>query len=218
MTIWDKIYKNYQKGGPAWATLGGRVLPHFVKFIDPNKFAKKHALEIGCGTGKYLVILKELGFKTSGIDSSETAVEMTKQNLGDDSDIKLADMFEYDISQNKYDFIFSICTIHHGYKNQVKKTIEKMYSALLPGGKIFITLPDYENNKKWKTFKNNQDLGDGTFAPLSGPETGLPHSFYIKQEVENLFKEFTNVDIELEEEGKIVHGNWVITGEKQSQL
>lgn len=214
MTIWDKIYKDYQKGGPAWASLGGRVLLHFVKFVNQNKFTTKHALEIGCGTGKYLVMLKELGFKTAGIDSSETAVEMTRHNLGDNSDIKLADMFEYDIPQNQYDFIFSIFTIHHGYKNQVKKVIEKTHSALLPGGKILITLPDYENNKNWETFKNNQDLGNGTSAPMSGPETGLPHSFYIKPEIEELFKEFVNVNVELEEEGKIVHGNWVITGEK----
>lgn len=82
------------------------------------------------------------------------------------------------------------------------------------GGKILITLPDYESNKNWETFKNNQDLGNGAFAPMSGPETGLPHSFYTRPEVDKLFKNFVNVKIELEQEGKIVHGNWVITGEK----
>lgn len=216
MTIWDKIYKNYQKGGLAWATLGGRVLSQFADFVKSNKFVTKHALEIGCGTGKYLVLLKELGFATDGIDSSETAVEMTRANLKDDSDIKLADMFKYDIPQDRYDLIFSIFSIHHGYKDQVKKTIEKIHKALLPGGKILITLPGYENNKNWETFKNNQDLGNGVFAPMSGPETGLPHSFYTKPEVEELFQSFANVNIELEQEDKIVHGNWVVSGEKHS--
>lgn len=216
MTIWDKIYKDYQKGGPAWATIEGRILPQFIDFIKSNQFTIKHALEIGCGTGKYLMILKEGGFQTDGIDSSETAVEITKNNLKDDSDIRIADMFEYDIPQDRYDLIFSIFSIHHGYKDQVKKTIERIYKALLPNGKVLITLPDYESSEKWDTFKNNQDLGGGTFAPLAGPEKGLPHSFYSKQEVEELFKEFTNVKIELEQNGKIIHGNWVVSGEKHS--
>jgi SAM-dependent methyltransferase len=214
MTIWDKIYKDYQKGGPAWATIEGRILSQFIDFIKSNKFTTKHALEIGCGTGKYLMILKEGGFQTDGIDSSKTAVEMTRDNLKDNSDIKIADMFEYDIPQNRYDLIFSIFSIHHGYRDQVEKTLERIYKALLPGGKVLVTLPDYESSKNWHTFKDNQDLGDGTFAPLSGPEKGLPHSFYNKQEVEELFKEFINVKIELEQNGKIIHGNWVVSGEK----
>ncbi|MFH1749987.1 MAG: class I SAM-dependent methyltransferase [bacterium] len=215
MTIWDKIYKDYQVGGQAWATIEGRILPQFLDFLKNNKFTKKHVLEIGCGTGKYLVLLQKLGFKTDGIDSSKTAVEITKKNLKDNSNIKLADMFQYNIPQNQYDLIFSIFSIHHGYKDQVKKTIEEIYKTLLPNGKIFITLPDYESSKNWDTFKNNQDLNNGTFAPLTGPEKDLPHSFYIKKEVKELFRKFTNVNIELEQTGKIVHGNWIISGEKK---
>jgi SAM-dependent methyltransferase len=214
MTIWNNIYKNYQKGGQAWATIEGRVLPQFIDFFKFNKFITKYALEIGCGTGKYLMILKDFGFKTDGIDSSETAVEMTKNNLNDKSEILIADMFKFEIPDNRYDLIISIFTVHHGFKKQVREVVEKIHASLLPGGKFFITLPDYESSKKWDTFKNNEDLGAGTFAPLSGPEKGLPHSFYNKQEVEELFKRFSNVKIELEQTGQIVRGNWIISGEK----
>ncbi|MDD5342581.1 MAG: class I SAM-dependent methyltransferase [Patescibacteria group bacterium] len=214
MTIWDKIYKNYQKGGPAWATIEGRILPQFINFLKFNKFNIKHALEIGCGMGKYLVILKELGFKTDGIDSSITAMQMTKNNLKDDSNIILADMFEYEIPKNKYDLIFSIFSVHHGLKNQVKSVIDEIYSSLMSNGKFFITLPDYNSSKSWDTFKNNKDLGNGVFTPLSGPEKGLPHSFYNRKEVYALFNKFTDIKVELEKSGKIVHGNWIISGKK----
>lgn len=214
MTIWDKIYKDYQKGGLAWATIEGGVLPQFIEFLKSNKFSTKCVLEIGCGIGKYLVLLKKLGFLTVGIDSSETAIKMTKKILKDNSDIKMENMFEYNIPYNKYDLIISIFAIHHGYKRQVEKAISRISEALMPGGKIFITLPDYESSKNWDTFKNNKDLGNGTFAPLSGPEKGLPHSFYTKQEVEELFTNFTDIKIELDKQGKIVHGNWIITGTK----
>jgi len=214
MTIWDKIYKNYQKGGPAWATIDGKILLQFVDFLNSNEFTTKHALEIGCGEGKYLVLLKKMGFLVEGIDSSVTAVKITKDNLKDDSDIRVADMFSYDIPRRKYDLIFSIFSVHHGYKKQIEKVIRDIYSSLLPGGKVFVTLPDYEGSKRWKTFKNNKDLGNGTFAPLSGPEKGLPHSFYIKQEIERLFKNFVNIKIESDEGGEIIQNNWIISGEK----
>src|SRR3989339_1017126 len=101
MTIWDNIYKNYQKGGEAWATLSEETHPLFKQFLRQSNFELKHVLDIGCGIGKYLKILQVGGFKTDGIDSSETAVEMTKKILGDDSIIVCVNMFEFEIPKNK---------------------------------------------------------------------------------------------------------------------
>lgn len=214
MTIWDKIYKYYLKGGPAWATIEGKIHPLFVGFVKDNEFKIKHALEIGCGMGKYLVYMQGLGFKTDGIDSSLTAIKITKNNLKDKAGIIKAEMFKYKIPRNKYDLIFSIATVHHGSKQMVKKVIDEIHKSLVPDGKVFITLPDIESNRRWKTFLSDRDLGNGTFAPVSGPEKGLSHSFYTKPEVKELFKNFKKIKIMLDDRGKIVHGHWIISGEK----
>src|SRR3989339_1193628 len=105
MTIWDDIYKNYQKGGEAWATLSEEIHPLFKEFLNESNFKIKYVLDIGCGTGKYLKFLQDGGFKTDGIDSSETSVEMTKGTLEDDSLIVCANMFEFQIPKEKYDLI-----------------------------------------------------------------------------------------------------------------
>jgi 2-polyprenyl-3-methyl-5-hydroxy-6-metoxy-1,4-benzoquinol methylase len=97
MTIWDNIYKNYLKGGEAWATLSEEIHPLFKQFLSQSNFELKNVLDIGCGTGKYLKILQACGFKTDGIDSSETAVEMTKKVLGDNPTILCVNMFEFEI-------------------------------------------------------------------------------------------------------------------------
>lgn len=209
MTIWDNIYKNYQKGGDAWATLSEEIHPLFKQLLSQSNFELKHVLDIGCGTGKYLKILQTGGFKTDGIDSSETAVEMTKEALSDGTMILCADMFEFDIPQNKYDLIISISTIHHGTKEQVQNLINRIYEAIVGNGYIFITVPDYECSKKWNTFKNHEEVADGTFTPISGPEKGLPHSFYTKKEAQELFSKFSDLQLDLDN-----HGRWVIQASK----
>lgn len=209
MTIWDTIYKNYQKGGVAWATLSEKMHPLFKDFLEKSNFEHKAVLDIGCGTGRYLKILQAAAFQTDGIDSSETAVEITKNLLADHSNIICAHMFDFKIPVNKYDFIISISAIHHGRKEEIANLINQIYEALLINGKIFITLPDLESSKAWETFKNNEDLGEGTFAPLSGPEQGLPHSFFTKEEVEKLFLRFNNVEMSLDS-----HGRWIIRADK----
>lgn len=137
MTVWDNIYKKYQKDGKEYATLQPGLIPEFLNFIQKYDFKMKRVLDIGCGNGKYLVFLKSLGFKTDGIDSSPTAVEMTKEALNDDSNVLLADMYEYDFPKEQYDLVISIAAIHHGLKAQVRRTIKQIYTALLSGGIFF---------------------------------------------------------------------------------
>jgi len=206
MTTWDGIYKNYQKGGDAWATLQEELLPSLIDFVGKSEFDRKVVLDIGCGTGKYLVYLKEMGFEVEGIDSSETAVEMTKKILNEEG-VFCANMFEYDIAKDRYDFIVSISTIHHGLKKDVIALIDQIYEKLLIGGKVFITLPDIESNRKWNTFKSDKEIAPGTYAPISGPEEGLAHSFFSKEEIESIFSRFKNLELD-----KI--GRWYITGTK----
>ena len=207
MTIWDKIYKNFQKGGEAWATLQEDLLPQFINFIKDNNFVNKRALDIGCGTGKYLVYLKNLGFVITGIDSSETAIEMARQSLGKDLDVSCENMFVYEIPTNTYDLIFSISTLHHGLKQEVVELIDQIYNKIIPGGKIFITLPDIESNKKWNTFKDDKEIAPGTYAPQSGPEKGLAHSLFSEHEIRQIFSKFKDLHLEIDKIGR-----WYITG------
>lgn len=212
MTIWDNIYKNYQKSGQTWATLENNdVDEEFKDFIKNNEFTNKNVLDIGCGTGKYLVFLKNFGFKTDGIDSSETAVQMTRTNLNDGSDIRVENMFKYKIDQNKYDLIISIATIHHGFKEEVVKLINLIHKSLLNNGKIFITLPSVSGINRWYTFKNNKEVGPGTFTPLVGPEKGLPHSFFDEEEVKKIFSKFKNLKINNDKKDR-----WIISAVKSS--
>ncbi|MFC1617847.1 class I SAM-dependent methyltransferase [Patescibacteria group bacterium] len=210
MADWDKIYQDFEQGGEAWATLSEDIDPIFSEFTKKTTFPKKSALDIGCGTGKYMKFLEMQGFTVAGIDSSPTAVKMTRELLGKNAKVEVADMFTYRIPKDRFDFIFSFATIHHGTKDKVKKLLEHIYEALLPGGKIFITVPDLDTAlKNWDTFEGQKEISPGTYIPLSGPEKDLPHSFYKKDEVKKLFTKYKNFKIVLDDIGR-----WMITGTK----
>ncbi len=209
MTIWDSIYKKHQKGGVAWTTLAEEVHPLFKQFLNQSSFEHKYVLDIGCGTGKYLKFLSSNGFKTDGIDSSKTAIEMTKEILENESKIFYHDMFTFKIPKNRYDLVLSISTIQHGTKDQIQKLINKIHETIIKDGKIFITVPSFENCKKWHTFDDREKIEKGTFIPLSGPEKGLPHSFYTKKETQALFSEFKNLKLDQDEIGR-----WIVRASK----
>ena len=209
MTIWDTIYKNKTKNGNTWAAPSDRFQPLFQHFLKESNFEIKHALDIGCGIGKYLKILQSEGFKTDGVDSSETAVKMAEELLGGDSVVFCADMFEFEIPENKYDLVISILTIHHGNKEQIQNLIDKIHEALAKDGKIFITLPDFKSNEKCGALKDYEKIAEGTYVPLTGPEKGLPHSFYTEAGIKNLFSEFKNLKLNLDDQG-----DWVVRAEK----
>lgn len=209
MTNWDEIYKEHNKWWEAWATLSEWINELFINFLEKNNFDSKNVLDIGCGTGKYLEYLKSFDFKTDGIDSSPTAVAMTKEVLNKNSEILCVDMFEFGIPKDKYDLIISISTIHHGTKDKVENLINKIYSKLKNEWKIFITLPDFEIAKQNKAWENDEEIEVWTYSPTSWPEKWLAHSFYVKDEVPKLFQKFNNLDIQIDNIGR-----WIITGSK----
>lgn len=206
-TVWDQIYKDYQKGGQAWATLEGGLEPHFKDFIEKTVFPKKAAFDIGYGTGQYLQYLKLKGFSVAGIDSSPTAHEMAAKALSKD-DLVVGNMYDYEIPKDKFDLILSISTIHHGTKAQVSKILDEIHEVLINRGYAYITLPINDSSNQWMTFKDKDEIEPGTYAPNSGPEKGLPHSFYTKDEVEVLFKDYKNHAVDS------VNGRWHITAQK----
>lgn len=209
MTEWDKIYQDFQKGGVAWATLDGKLNQRFKKFVTSVKFSQKSALDIGCGTGNYLEFLADNGFTVAGIDSSQTAIAITNKRLNGEVSARVADMFTFRIPSSKYGLILSLSTIHHGHKPQIKRLWQRIYESLPAGGRIFITLPSEAQFGVWRTFKDRKLIAPGTFVPLSGPEKGLPHSFFSRDEAKRLAADFRNVSVR-----KNNIGLWEVTGEK----
>ncbi len=100
-----------------------------------------HILEIGCGTGEVLNLLKKWG-EVTGVDYSEEAIDVCRSRGF--KDLYCEDINKLDISKNNgnYDLILALDVLEH-IRNDVE-TMKKVRKLLKPGGMFFVTVPAYK--------------------------------------------------------------------------
>ena len=97
-------------------------------------------LDVGCGTGKYAIF----SCKYFGIDSNEDYINYAKKyHQGtflkmDGTDLKFSD--------NTFDFVVNISTLHHVSDNVTKKMIVEMKRVCKKDGYIYIVDAVYPKN------------------------------------------------------------------------
>lgn len=108
---------------------------------DSNKKESK-ILEVGCGDGRFLGLLRESGFENLyGSDYSEAGVAFARLFLPG-VDFTVADAtIRLPYENNVFDAIFLIETLEHIQLNKVSLIISELTRILKPGGKLVITVP-----------------------------------------------------------------------------
>jgi SAM-dependent methyltransferase len=192
MPDWEDIFK---KDGKVFET------PHPDMERIATLFKKRDIhkiLDIGCGSGRHLVFFSKMGFKIYGIDASPSALELSNEWLKEEGracELKLhriEDKFPY--SNEYFDAILSVQVIHHNLLKDIKFTISEMKRILKPKGLIFITFPLFGVGSKLEQW-DLKEIEKGTFIPQKGPEKGLPHHFFTKHEIYQLFESFKILEL-----------------------
>ncbi len=192
MPEWDQIFSEK-----------GRVFtePHpdierIIKLFKEK--GVRRVLDLGCGTGRHLIYLSKKGFNVYGLDASPKALEIAKEWLNEENEKaelqvhRMEHKFPYD--NGFFDAIISIQVIHHNLMKDIIFTIKEIERILKRKGIIYITFPKLgggSNIDKWELKK----IEKGTYIPQAGPEKGLPHHFFIVEEINDLFSSFNLLEI-----------------------
>ena len=97
-------------------------------------------LEIGCGGAILLYELKELGFRTFGVDPSPTAIRAANKygfNL-------VPKFFAAELFTEKFDLVFHSDVLEHAF--DPRKFIDEQIKVLMPRGVMIISVPNAEEN------------------------------------------------------------------------
>ena len=100
----------------------------------------KGVLDLGCGPGIFLELLKEAALQARGVDRSEAIVEKARLK---GLDVIHSDLFDYlQETQEEYDGIFCSHLLEHLPFEKVVQLIERIVARLLPGGILVFVLPN----------------------------------------------------------------------------
>jgi 2-polyprenyl-3-methyl-5-hydroxy-6-metoxy-1,4-benzoquinol methylase len=139
-SLLDKVYqvvKNY-------------AIKQKIKLINSFNSEKKNILDIGCGTGDFLVACKKEDWLVYGVEPSSKARDLTLQKL-----IEKNNSIENTIEETIEDFIsdnqaikqYDVVTLWHVLEHvpNLKEYIKQLKELLKPNGTLFIAVPNYKS-------------------------------------------------------------------------
>ena len=135
----ENIYQNTDPDKIPWNTVNPPEL--LLDFLNNNIKKSDTILELGCGAGNYVMYLSGKGYIATGVDFSETAINMARKS----SKAKklyckfiVADVAK-DLSElnTSFDFIYDWELLHHIFPEQRSRYVNNVYKLVKPGGYYF---------------------------------------------------------------------------------
>jgi SAM-dependent methyltransferase len=132
----EKIYRTISPENIPWnIETPPDILQNIVK---TEKVKPCKVIELGCGTGNYVIYLSGSGFIATGVDISKTAIEMAKNSAVKrkvQCNFIVADVLsEMTEVQDIFDFAYDWELLHHIFPQDREKYIKNVCRLLNPGG------------------------------------------------------------------------------------
>ncbi|MEM1535281.1 MAG: methyltransferase domain-containing protein [Candidatus Pacearchaeota archaeon] len=124
-----------------------------------GKWQRGKILEIGCGNCRNLLPFARAGFDCYGIDFSKKMLKYARiyaREKGFNVKLKKANATKLPFSNEFFDYVLCIATLHHLNKEQQSKAIAEIWRVLKRGGEAYISVWN-KLNPRW-LFKKHEQL------------------------------------------------------------
>src|SRR5436189_2972184 len=124
-------------GIAAWyeAEFGPDPAPEVVdvvrRLVGPGPGA---CLDVGCGTGFHLPLLRELGWTLTGVDLSEDQLRFARERAGEFADLLQVDATALPFGDGSFDLVFSAFT--HTDMDDFAAVVSEAARVLAPNGRL----------------------------------------------------------------------------------
>jgi len=147
--IWEQYYRETSLEKIPWQRTQA---DYFVRVVDAGNIKIGTALDLGCGTGMKSIYLAQKGFEVTGVDISETAIRIAKENaLKAKVKISFIVANATDLSflkNKKFDFILDWANLHGIPKNERKDYIRETAKHIKWGGMLLLRCFSREGGEK----------------------------------------------------------------------
>ncbi len=118
--------------------------PFVVRLLDPKehilppRIPGGTALEVGCGSGRFLIQLAEMGWQVQGIDPSVNAIDALRRRTALPLQVGTIESTEFD--SGSFDLIAALMVLEH--LHDPLEDARKLHDWLRPGGHLMGSVPN----------------------------------------------------------------------------
>ena len=179
----DEVYKNMSLEEVPWNM---ETPPEpLVELVDSGKVQPCKTIDMGCGAGNYAAYLAERGFEVTGVDFSQTAIKIARENAsrkGVKCNFFVADVVEgLDKINQTWDFVYGWGLLHHILPEQRQKYVENVRRILNPSGRYL------------SVCFSREDTGFGGSGKFRKTSLGSVLYFSSEDELRELFESYFQV-------------------------
>lgn len=178
-----------------------RLEPFIPSFAEFDRWRGRRVLEIGVGLGTDFTRFARAGADLSGIDLTETAIDLVGRRLDLEelsADIRVSDAESLPFADGSFDLVYSWGVLHH--TPNTARALDEVRRVLAPGGEVRIML---YSRRSWVALGLwlRYALGAGrpwrSFAWVVSNHMESPGTkAYTRAELQQMFGAFADVDLE----------------------
>jgi ubiquinone/menaquinone biosynthesis C-methylase UbiE len=164
--IWESVFKQQEWGKYPGESLIQFIARNFYKKIRKDVFL----LEIGCGPGANIWYMSREGFNVTGIDGSETAINIAKERLQKEdlqADLVVGDILKLPFSDNSFDGIVDNECLYANNDENTVLILSEINRVLKTNG-LFYSRTFSKEMFNDKEFENKFEFTDIDEGPLKG--------------------------------------------------
>lgn len=200
---WNMMHKRkrHQPVYPAESVI------RFVSGIRKEDDDPTRILDAGCGAGRHVIMISNLGCIPYGVDYSQSGIEHTIKLLIDSgysqysSNIKKASVDDIPFSNDYFDGLICYGVLVYLVPEQIKKSISEFFRVLKPGGSIMLQIRTIEDYRYRSDIAGVRGDKHGLIVKEEDPdkssseENGMFMHFFTRSEVCSLMRDFTCLNI-----------------------
>lgn len=173
-----------------------------IRFLSPLIKKKPIVIDLGCGNGRHIKLMKELRIKCHGLDFSKTAINLIKKNINSKTKL-FFDALPYmkNVPNNNYDIALDCMCSYTLKVNDFKIYIRNVHNILKKNGLLYIETLSKKSDL-YKNYKPSKKIDNHSLNKILRKSSPFPKddylfSFYsIKELKKILSKYFHKIKIE----------------------
>jgi SAM-dependent methyltransferase len=161
----QRTLSHYEAGAESFweGTKGHDVSQNLQALLDALPGRKGlRILDLGCGPGRDLATLRDLGHVPVGLDGCAAFVRMAREHSG--CEVLEQSFFELALPRASFDGVYANASLFHVPKASLPRVLAELHDALVPGGALFCSNPRAMGGER----EGWQGERYGTYLSLAG--------------------------------------------------